>query len=128
MNRMNSFDRFDASQRNFGQYRKMKMDNFVSNSTQIITDLTSVQTNGNSVTAVANSNAAAGPIMDLPGMIASIKLNAQEMVEKLAYILQGTMISATTNSPITAPTGGIITSASDSTNYNLLVGIFQILK
>ena len=100
---------------------------FVSNSTHVITDMTSVITNGNSAATIANSNAAASPIMDLPGVLASVKLNFQEAVEKLAYVLAGTQISATTNSPVTAPTGGIITSTSDSTNYNLLVGIYQIL-
>lgn len=100
---------------------------WVSNSTHVITDMASVITNGNSATSLANASAANGPIMDLPGMLASVKLNFQEVVEKLAYVLQGGMISATTNSPVTAPTGGIITSTSDSTNYNLLVGIYQIM-
>jgi hypothetical protein len=100
---------------------------WVGNSTHIITDIKSCITTGWSATATANSIAAAGPIMDLPGMVASVLLNAQEMVEKLAYILAGTMISATTASPVTAPTGGIVTSASDSANYNLLVGVYQIL-
>jgi hypothetical protein len=99
---------------------------FVASSTQIITDITTVQTNGNSATATAAAQAAAGPMMDLPGLIASVKLNAQEMAEKLAYILQGSMIQS--GSPITAPTGGIVTSAADSANYNLLTGIYQILK
>jgi|HubBroStandDraft_3_1064219.scaffolds.fasta_scaffold1263407_1 hypothetical protein len=99
---------------------------FVSSSTQIITDLTSCQTTGWSTTALSNAIAAAGPILDLPGIIASVKLNAQEMAEKLAYILQGSQIQS--GSPITAPTGGVVTSSSDSANYNLLTGIYQILK
>jgi len=97
---------------------------FVSNSTQILTDITSVQTNGNSTTSLANAVAAAGPTMDLPGMIASVKLNFQEAAEKLAYILGGSMVQGS----LTAPTGGVITTTSDSTNYNLLTGIYQIIK
>src|SRR5258708_5341211 len=111
MNRMNSFNRFDAAEKNYGRYLKTRMTSFVSSSTQIITDLASVITTGNSATATAAAIAAGGPMMDLPGMIASVKLNAQEMVEKLAYILQGSMIQS--GSPITAPTGGVITSAAD---------------
>lgn len=99
---------------------------WVSNSTQLLTDMASVITNGNSATTTANGIAAAGPITDVSGLLASIKLNFQEAAEKLAYLLQGSMIQS--GSPITAPTGGIITSAGDSTNYNLLTGIYQILK
>jgi hypothetical protein len=43
----------------------------------------------------------------------------------LNYILGGSMIAPAS---LTAPTGGLITSSSDSATYNLLVGIFQILK
>ena len=99
---------------------------WVSNSTQIITDMKSAITNQPySTTATANALAAAGPIMDLPGMVDSILLNFQEAQEKLNYILGGSMIAPAS---LTAPTGGVMTSGSDSATYNLLVGIFQILK
>ena len=97
----------------------------VSNSTQIITDLgTAISSSPYSETSQAASIAAAGPIMDTTGMIKSVLNDAQAMVEKLAYILEG----KATQSSLTAPTGGIITSAADSATYNLLVGIYQILK
>ena len=96
-----------------------------SNSTQILTDLKSAIANAPySATAQAAAIAAAGPVEDLQGMVKSVLLNAQEMVQKLAYILGGTMVQGS----LTAPTGGLITSGSDSATYNLLVGIYQILK
>lgn len=96
-----------------------------SNSTQIITDLTSAAANAPfSATAQAAATAAAGPIMDTLANINLCRLKAQEMAEILAYILGG---SATQGS-LTAPTGGVITSGADSSTYNLLVGIYQILK
>lgn len=100
---------------------------FVSNSTQLIADMASAITNSPySAATQALANAAAGPIMGLTDMLASVKLNFQEAAEKLAYVLQGSMIQS--GSPLTAPTGGIVTSANDSATYNLLVGIYQILK
>jgi hypothetical protein len=103
-----------------------KVSGAVGNSTQIITDMTSAINNSPfSATAQAAAIAAAGPIMDLPGMIKSVLLNFQEAQEKLNYILGGSMVAPAS---LTAPTGGLITSGSDSATYNLLVGIFQILK
>lgn len=122
---MRSFERFDAIHRSYSGYMGYKLGAFVSNSTQIITDLTSATTSTISATGTANAIAAAGPIMDLPAMIKSILLNAQEMQEKLNYILGG---SAVAPASLTAPTGGVITTSSDSALYNLLVGVFQILK
>lgn len=78
-----------------------------------------------SATATAAAIAAAGPMEDLPGMLKSILLNFQEATMKLNYILGGSMVAPAS---LTAPTGGIVTSGADSTLYNLLVGIFQILK
>lgn len=99
----------------------------VGNSTQLLTDMASAIANAPfSATAQAATLAAAGPITDLQGVLKSVLLNFQEAVEKLAYVLQGTMIQ--TGSPLTAPTGGLITSGADSATYNLLVGIYQILK
>lgn len=96
-----------------------------SNSTQIITDLnTTIASSPYSTTAQANAIAAAGPIMDTTGLIKSILLDAQSMAEKLAYILGGSQVQGS----LTAPTGGVITSGADSATYNLLVGIYQILK
>jgi hypothetical protein len=69
--------------------------------------------------------AAAGPMMDLTGMVKSVLLNFQEAQAKLNYILGGSMIAPAS---LTAPTGGLITSTADSAAYNYLVGIFQILK
>jgi hypothetical protein len=97
----------------------------VGNSTQIITDLTTAVNTTLSATAIANMNAAAGPIEDASAMIKSVLLNAQEMVMKLNYLLGGSQIAPAS---LTAPVGGIITSAADGTLYNLLVGVFQILK
>jgi len=98
---------------------------FVSNSTQIITDMNSAIANAPfSTTAQANATAAAGPMMDLQGVLKSVLLRFQEAAELLAYILSGTMVQGS----LTAPTGGIITSAADSATYNLLVGIYQIIK
>lgn len=96
-----------------------------SNSTQILTDLASAIANSPySATAQTNQNAAAGPIMDTTGVIKDVLVCAQEMVQKLAYVLGGSQVQGS----LTAPTGGIITSGADSTTYNLLVGIYQILK
>lgn len=96
-----------------------------SNSTQIITDLTTAVGNSPySTTAQTNQNAAAGPIMDTTGLIKSVLTSMQGAAEKLAYILGGTAVQGS----LTAPTGGVITSAADSATYNLLVGIYQILK
>lgn len=96
-----------------------------SNSTQLITDMASAIANAPfSTTAQTNANAAAGPITDLQGLMLSIKLNFQEAAEKLAYLLAGSQVQGS----LTAPTGGPITTGADSATYNLLVGIYQILK
>lgn len=96
------------------------------NSTQIITDLnTAIANQPYSATSIAASTAAAGPIMDTNAMVKSVLLNAQEMVEKLAYLLGGSMVQGS----LTAPTGGVIAGGgADNATYNLLVGIYQILK
>lgn len=95
------------------------------NSTQIITDLNTAITNQPySATSVAASIAAAGPIMDTNAMVKSVLVNAQEMAEKLAYLLGGSMVQGS----LTAPSGGVIDSGTNSATYNLLVGIYQILK
>jgi hypothetical protein len=98
-----------------------------SNSTQLLTDMTTAIGTPLSATAVANMNAAAGPIMDLTANMKELLLKFQEAAELLTYMLGGTMINPPTGG-LTAPTGGPITSAADATIYNLLVGIFQILK
>ena len=127
MNRMTSFDRFDAAERNYGQWLKLRKTNFVSNSVKLIADMTSALAITPSAATQALASNPNSPIMDLPGVLASVRTNFQEAVEKLAYVLAGTQISATTTSPVTAPTGGIVTSANDSALYNLLVGIYQVL-
>ena len=100
---------------------------FVSNSTAVITDMTAAIAITPSAATKALASGPDQPIMDLNGVLNSVKLNFQEAVEKLAYVLCGTMISATTNSPVTAPTGGVVTSTNDAALYNKLVGIYQIL-
>lgn len=99
----------------------------VSNSTQLITDMKSALANAPfSATAQAAAIAAAGPITDLPGVLNSVLLNFQEALEKLNYVLNGSMITAANQG---APAGGLIASGgSDAATYNLLVGIYQILK
>lgn len=98
---------------------------FVSSSTQIITDLgTVLASSPYSTTAQANQNAAAGPIMALYDNILLVQRKAQEMAVLLSLLLCGSQVA----NSLTAPTGGPITSAADSASYNLLVGIFQILK
>ena len=96
-----------------------------SNSTQIIADLNSAATATYSATATAAALAAAGPIMDIGGVLKTCTLKAQEIVQILNYVLGGSQVAPAS---LTAPTGGVITSGSDSTTYNLLVGVFQILK
>ena len=93
---------------------------FVSNSTQIIADLTTVQTNVSS-TQTTRAIAPAGPIMDVNGVLASLIIRAQEMKELLAYLLGSSQVYATT--------GGIFQTgdANATTGYNLLLGIAQIL-
>ena len=108
----------------FQAHRSYKW-NDVGNSTQIVTDLNSAATATLSATATAAAIAAAGPIMDLKGCLTKLVLNAQEMQYLMNYILGG---QATAPASLTAPTGGVITSGADSATYNLLVGVFQILK
>jgi hypothetical protein len=103
----------------------MSVSGAASNSTQLITDMTTAINTTLSTTAVANALNANGPIQDLTGQMKTILLNFQEAAEKLNYLLAGTQIPAPS---LTAPTGGPITSAADSAIYNLLVGIYQILK
>src|ERR1039458_8689912 len=93
----------------------------VGNSSQILTDMASAAAaTPFSATAQAAAAAAAGPIEDLPAMVKSVLLNFQEAQQKLNYILGGSLI---TPNSLTAPTGGLITSAADSATYNYLVGI-----
>jgi hypothetical protein len=97
---------------------------WVGNSTQILTDLATVIATPLSATAVARAINPSGPIEDLPGMLSNLQLSFKEIAEKLAYILEGTMVQTS----LTAPSGGLITTSSDSASYNLLVGIYQMIK
>lgn len=97
----------------------------MSASTAIITDLTAAATATYSATAQAAATAAAGPIMDLNGVLKACTLKAQEMAVILNYVLGG---QATTANSYTAPTGGVVTNASDSTAYGKLVGVYQLLQ
>jgi hypothetical protein len=56
-------------------------------STTIITDLTTADTTGPSATTLANSNSAAGPIMDVRGNINLALLKAKELKELLNNML-----------------------------------------
>lgn len=94
-----------------------------SNSTQIITDLNTAATSTFTAGEKASAIAAAGPIMDIAGNINLCKTKAQEIAEILAYLLEGAAVQTS----LTAPSGGIIPS-SDTTLYNTLVGVYQILK
>ena len=103
----------------------MSVSGAVSNSTQLLTDMTTAINTALSATAIANSNNANGPIQDLLAQMKGVLLNFEEAAAKLNYLLAGTQIPAAS---LTAPTGGPITVAADATIYNLLVGIYQILK
>jgi len=94
-----------------------------SNSTQIITDLNTAATSTFTAGETAAAIAAAGPILDLAGCLKACKLKAQEIAEILAYVLEGSAVQTS----LTAPSGGIVPS-SDTTLYNTLVGVYQILK
>ncbi len=98
---------------------------FVSNSTTVITDLGTVLAAAPySATAQAKALAAAGPIMALYDNVLLCQRKAQEMVEILSYLLNGTQVVTS----YTAPSGGPITTGADSASYNLLVGVLQILQ
>lgn len=102
---------------------------FVSNSTQIIADLTTCLVNSPySTQAIAAAQAPAGPIMALYDNILLVQRKAQEMAVLLCYLLSGAQTSPPTLGGLTAPSGGPITVNFDAATYNLLVGIFQILK
>jgi len=95
----------------------------VANSSAIITDLTTAANATYSATAKAAAIAAAGPILDIGGCLDLVLAHAQEMRVLLCYILEGKQIS----SSLTAPSGGVITTGADSTTYNTLVGVYQLL-
>lgn len=103
----------------------MSVSGAVGNSTQLITDMTTAINTTLSATAIANSNNPNGPVQDLLAQMKGVLLNFEEAAAKLNYLLAGTQIPAAS---LTAPTGGPITVAADATIYNLLVGIYQILK
>ena len=95
-----------------------------SNATTIIADLKSVQTTGFSATAKAAAIAAAGPIMDLDGVVSLLLLKAQEMKFLLNYM---TSPNAMIGGGTPGGSGALVTTAADSTVANLLIGIAQIL-
>jgi hypothetical protein len=95
-----------------------------SNSTQLITDMNSALALTLTPGEIASGVAAAGPLQDLTAQMKSVLLNFQEAAAKLNYLLAGTQIAAAS---LTAPVGGPIVTG-DNGIYNLLVGIYQILK
>jgi len=94
------------------------------NSTAIITDLQTAINGTPSATAQAAAIAAAGPITDLQGTFKLLQTKAQEMRVLLNYLLGG---QATTPAGGTSPTGGLITSGSDSAIYTALAQVFNDL-
>lgn len=94
-------------------------------STAVITDLGTGANATYSATAQAAAIAAAGPIMDLNGVLKLCVLKAQEIQVILNYVLGGSAVTAASQ---TAPTGGVVTNASDSAAYTALVQVYQILK
>jgi len=62
----------------------------MANSTTMITDLGTVATNGPSSVTTANSIAAAGPILDYPGMVQSCITDLSDLKTKLGLVLQNT--------------------------------------
>jgi hypothetical protein len=76
----------------------------MTNSTQIITDLTSVITNGPNAATSALANVASGAIMDYAGNVNLLLLKAQEMQVLITAVIADT-------------------DASDTTNLNLLNGV-----
>lgn len=95
-----------------------------SNSTQVITDLNTAATAVYSATATAAAIAAAGPIMDLPGVLVLCQRKAQEIRQILCYVLEGSQLTTS----LTAPSGGVITTGADNSTYTTLVGVYQIMK
>jgi hypothetical protein len=94
-------------------------------STKLITDMQTCTTTALSATATAAQIAAAGPIMDVTANFKLCVVKLQEVQSILNYILGG---SAVAPSSLTAPTGGLVTNAADSTIYSAAVGVFQLLK
>jgi len=79
-----------------------------SNSTQLITDLNSVASNGSTATTKANAIAAAGPIVDYPGTVESCAVDLSNLKQRIAVLIS-------------------VTDAGDATNLALLQGINQVL-
>lgn len=102
---------------------------FVGNSTSIIADLgNALVASGYSAQAQAAAQAPAGPIMAIYDNILLVQRKAQEMAELLGYLLGGSQTSPPALGGLTAPSGGPVTVNFDLATYNLLVGVFQILK
>lgn len=99
---------------------------FVSNSTQIITDLQTAASATLLATQLARANVAAGPITDLPGSLDLLVKKAKEMVQLMSYILEGSQIQTS----LTAPAGGLVQTGDSNaaTTWNVLTGVYQILK
>jgi len=73
-------------------------------SSLLITDISTVITNGPNATTTANASAPAGPIMDYLGMCASIKLHLQEVRNLFALLIS-------------------VTDSTDSANLTLLTSL-----
>jgi hypothetical protein len=81
----------------------------MANSTAMITDMTSVATNGPSSTTTANAIAPAGPIEDYPGMVQNVITDLSDLKTKMSLLITNT------------------DSGSDSTNLALLQKVFNNL-
>ncbi len=66
----------------------------------IVADLTTVSTTAFAAASVTRANAAAGPIMDLPGCAELLLVKAQEMKELLNYMLSGNAIGSGSSGPV----------------------------
>lgn len=62
----------------------------MANSTAMITDMGTVATNGPSSVTTATSIAAAGPILDYPGMVQSVIIDLSDLKTKLGLVLNNT--------------------------------------
>jgi hypothetical protein len=62
----------------------------MANSTAMITDMTTVATNGPSSVTTANAIAPAGPIEDYPGMVQSVITDLSDLKTKLNLVLVNT--------------------------------------
>jgi hypothetical protein len=69
----------------------------MANSTAMITDITTVATNGPNAATTALSIVASGAIIDYPGMVQSVITDLSDLKTKLGLVLNDTDASDATN-------------------------------